>query len=132
MIKVPETSELADFNIADYSTPPLEKYTDRRGYLYIVFDSAFPDYIKVGRTSDCKKRLIGYNSDRPYPTVKMLFISEMFEDVNEMERRVLSYMYDNTPPTTLSKEWFEIQHKDKLIEIIEKAEREYSSQKDEE
>ena len=122
MIKVPKTEELTDFNIADYSTPPLEKYTDRRGYIYIVFDEAFPEYIKVGRTSDCKKRLIGYNSDRPYPTVKMLYISQMFEDVNDMERRILTYMYDNTSPTTLSKEWFEIQHKDKLIKIIAKAE----------
>jgi len=122
MLKVPGPEELADFNIADYSTPPLEKYIDRRGFMYILFDANFPDYIKVGRTADCKKRLIGYNSDKPYPTAKMLYISEMFEDVNETERRILAYMYDNTPPTTLSKEWFEIKHKEKLIKIIEKAE----------
>lgn len=123
MIKVPKTEELSDFNIADYAVPPLEKYTDRRGYMYILFDSIFPDYIKVGRTSDCKKRLIGYNSDKPYPTAHMLFISDMFENVHEVERRILAYMYDNTPPTTLSKEWFEIKHKDIIIKIIEKAER---------
>ena len=46
----------------------------------------------------------------------------MFEDVNEIERRILTYMYDHTPPTTLSKEWFEIQHKEKIIAIVEKAE----------
>jgi hypothetical protein len=124
MIIVPNTDELTEFNIADYSTPPLEKYIDRRGYIYILYDSIFPDYIKVGRTSDCKKRLVGYNSDKPYPTAKMLCISKMFEDVNEVERRILAYMYDNTPPTTLTKEWFEIKHKEKLIEIIEKAEQE--------
>lgn len=123
MIKVPNTDELTDFNLAEYSVPPLEKYVDRRGYMYILFDSKFPDHIKVGRTSDCKKRLIGYNSDKPFPTAKMLYISNMFENVNEIERRILSYMYDNTPPTTLSKEWFEIQHKDRIIKIIEKAEK---------
>lgn len=122
MIKVPLPEELTDFNIADYSTPPLEKYTDRRGFIYIVHDSAFPEYIKVGRTQDCKKRLIGYNSDRPYPTVRMKYISKMFENVNEVERRILSYMYDCTQPTTLSKEWFEGEHEQKLIEIIQKAE----------
>lgn len=122
MFKVPETDELTDFNIGDFTVPPLEKYIDRRGYIYVLYDSIFPDYIKVGRTSDCKKRLIGYNSDKPYPTAKMLFISNMFENVNEIERRILAYMYDNTPPTTLSKEWFEIQHKEKIIAIIEKAE----------
>lgn len=123
MIAVPSPEELTDFNISDYITPTLEKYTDRRGFMYILFDANFPDFIKVGRTSDCKRRLIGYNSDKPFPTAKMLFISDLFNDVNEVERRVLAYMYDNTPPTTLSKEWFEVQHKEKLISIIEKAER---------
>lgn len=122
MLKVPDTNELTDFDIRNYKVPPLEKYNDKRGYIYIVFDSIFPDYIKVGRTYDCHKRLIGYNADKPYPTAKMLYISELFEDVNDMERRILSYMYDNTPPTTLSKEWFEIIHKDKIIEIVKKAE----------
>jgi hypothetical protein len=124
MIIVPDTEDLTEFNIADYTTPPLEKYTDRRGFMYVLFDTNFPEYIKVGRTSDCKRRLIGYNSDKPFPTAKMLLISKMFEDVNEVERRVLNYMYDHTPPTTLSKEWFEIQHKEKIIKIIEKAEKE--------
>jgi hypothetical protein len=124
MIKVPDVGELSDFNIADYFAPPLEKYTDRRGFIYILYDNMFPDYIKVGRTSNCKNRLIGYNSDKPYPTAKMLFISKMFEDSHETERRILAYMYDNTPPTTLSKEWFEVQHKERLIDIIEKAEKE--------
>lgn len=122
MLKVPDTEELSEFNIADYFVPPLEKYTDRRGFLYIIYDTCFPEFIKVGRTSDCKKRLIGYNSDKPYPTCKMQFISDMFEDVYEAERKVLAYMYDNTPPTTLSKEWFPIEYKQQIIEIIEKAE----------
>jgi len=123
MFKVPNTEELTEFNISQFSVPPLEKYVDRRGFMYILFDETFPDYIKVGRTADCKKRLIGYNSDKPFPTAKMLYISSLFENVNEIERRVLAYMYDNTPPTTLSKEWFEIEHKEKILNIIEKAER---------
>jgi len=122
MIKVPDSCDLTEFNICDYTTPPLEKYVDRRGFIYILFDSNFPQYIKIGRTGDCKKRLIGYNSDKPFPTAKMLYISEMFEDVNEIERRILTYMYDHTPPTTLSKEWFDIGHKEKMIDIILKAE----------
>lgn len=122
MFKVPDLSELTEFDVREFKTPPLDKYVDRRGYIYILYDSIFPHYIKVGRTSDCHKRLIGYNSDKPYPTAKYLFLSRMFENVNEVERRVLAYMYDNTPPTTLSKEWFEIKHKDVLISIIEKAE----------
>lgn len=124
MIQVPESNELSDFDIRDYKTPPLDKFTDRRGYIYILYDSIFPEYIKVGRTQDCHKRQIQYNADKPYPTARMLYVSSMFEDSNDVERRILRYMYDNTSPTTLSKEWFEIEHKDKLIEIIEKAEAE--------
>lgn len=123
MFKVPDLGELTEFDVREFRTPPLDKYVDRRGYIYILYDNIFPDYIKVGRTADCHKRLIGYNSDKPYPTAKFLFLSRMFEDVTEIERRILAYMYDNTPPTTLSKEWFEIRHKDILIAIIEKAEK---------
>lgn len=126
MIKVPEPEELAEFDLRSYKIPPLEKYIDRRGHLYILYDSAYPEYIKVGRTQDLHKRLVQYNADKPYPTAKMLYVSKMFENVNEMERRILSYMYDNTPPTTLTKEWFFSEHKEKIIKIIEKAENKNS------
>ena len=90
--------------------------------MYILFDRVFPDFIKVGRTSDVRKRLMGYNSDKPFPTARMLYISKLFEDVNDTERKILEYMYDNTAPSTLSREWFEIEHKKMIIDIIEKAE----------
>lgn len=121
MIKVPLSSELDDFDLRDYSVPI---FKETRGFMYILFDDVFSDYIKVGRTSDCRKRLQGYNSDKPYPTTRMLFVSRMFDDVNEVERRILKYMYDNTSPSTLSREWFLIEHKEMIKEIIEKAERE--------
>lgn len=121
MFKVPLSSELDDFDLRDYSVPV---FKETRGFMYILFDDVFPDFIKVGRTSDCRKRLQGYNSDKPYPTARMLYVSRMFEDVNEVERRILKYMYDNTSPSTLSREWFLIEHKEMIKEIIEKAERE--------
>jgi len=122
MIKVPNPKDLTEFNIEKFIVPPLDRYTDTRGFMYILFDDIFPEHIKVGRTSDCKKRLRGYNSDKPYRTAKMLYISEMFTDVNEVERKILHYMYDNTAPTTLSKEWFMYEHKQRIIDIIIKAE----------
>ena len=33
-------------------------------------------------------------------------------------------MYDNTSPTTLSREWFPIENKQMIIDIIRKAEKE--------
>lgn len=123
MIRVPDTEELANFDLREFKTPPLDKYTDQRGYIYVLFDDVFPEYIKVGRTQDCYKRLQQYNADKPFKTAKMLFVSSMFENAYEVERRILAYMYDHTPPTTLSKEWFEIAHKEKIISIVEKAEK---------
>lgn len=120
MIKVPLTEELSSFDLRDFTVQPL---VDRRGYLYILHDKAFPDYIKVGRTTDVRKRLIGYNSDKPFPTARMLYISKLFDDANDVERRILEYMYDNTPPTTLTREWFEIEYKEMIIEVIERIEK---------
>lgn len=122
MIKVPLSEELSSFNLSDYAVPPLDKYVDRRGFMYILKDDVFPGFIKVGRTSDCRKRLVGYNSDKPFPTAKMFYVSDMFEDVNDVERKILQYMYDTTSPTTLSREWFLEEYEDKIIAIIEKAE----------
>ena len=129
MIKVPNTDELTEFDLRKFTLPPLEKYVDRSGYIYVLYDEAFPDYIKVGRTGDLHKRQIQYNADKPYKTAKMIYISNLFEDVNETERKILAYMYDNTSPTTLSREWFEIKHKDMILNIVEKAERLEEEQK---
>jgi len=122
MIIVPDSAELADFNLADYAVPPLDKNSDNRGFMYILYDSMYPNYIKVGRTCNCRKRLVQYNADKPFPTAKMQYVSNMFTDVNDVERKILQYMYDNTAPTTLTKEWFEIEHKQRILCIIEKAE----------
>lgn len=119
MITVPLSEDLCDFDLRDYTVPA---YKELRGYMYILRDDIFPEYIKVGRTSDVKRRLQGYNSDKPYPTARMMYISKLFDDVNEVERKVLQYLYDNTSPTTLSREWFEFKHIDKIKNIIEKAE----------
>lgn len=121
LIPVPLSDELSDFDLRDYCVPV---FKETRGFMYILYDDAFPQYIKVGRTYDCRKRLQGYNSDKPFPTARMLFISRLFVDVNEVERRILKYMYDNTSPTTLSREWFKIEHKEKIKNIIERAEKE--------
>lgn len=131
MIKVPDPKELQDFDLQDFQVEPF-KYVERRGYMYILVDSVFPDYVKVGRTQNVYKRLQAYNSDKPYPTAKIIYISRLFDDCHEVEKKVLQYLYDCTNPTTLSKEWFEIKHKDLIIDIITKQESIQESKQDKE
>ena len=120
MIKIPHPQELQYVDLSVYC---IEKETDRRGFLYILYDEIFPEYIKVGRTSDVQKRLLGYNSDKPYRTARMLYVSGMFEDQNEAEKTILDYLYSVTSPTTLSREWFMKEHLETIKETIEKLER---------
>jgi hypothetical protein len=77
MIKIPEPKELEFVDLNIYS---VEKLIDKRGFMYILYDDIFPEYIKVGRTSDVHKRLLGYNSDKPFRTARMLYVSCLFED----------------------------------------------------
>lgn len=52
MIEVPHPDSLEYFDLDSYQVPPLEKFVDRRGFMYILYDEIFPEYIKVGRTSN--------------------------------------------------------------------------------
>lgn len=119
MIQIPHPEELEHVDLNEYS---LEKDVDRRGFMYILYDEIFPDYIKVGRTSDVQKRLLGYNSDKPYRTARMLYVSSLFTDQNQTEKAVLDYLYSVTQPTTLSREWFMYEHINTIKETIEKLE----------
>lgn len=119
MIQVPHPEELKDFKLDEFEVP---KYTERRGYLYILEDDVFPDFIKVGRSTSVQKRLYMYNSDKPYNTARMVLVSKLFENQNEAERKVLEYLYSVTPPTTLSREWFPKEYKSLIQETIEKLE----------
>lgn len=102
----------------------LPKYTETRGYLYLLQDSAFPDWIKIGRTIDPQKRLSQYNSDRPLDTCRFTYISKPFVDVVRVEKVILTQLSLVVHSSSKSKEWFNIKNKDLLIQWIEKAETE--------
>lgn len=119
MLKIPHPQELEHVDLTVYS---VDKYVERRGFIYIVFDEIFPEYIKVGRTTDVQRRLQTYNSDKPFKTSRMLYVSRLFLDQNQTEKAILEYLYSVTAPTTLSREWFLIEHLDLIKETIEKLE----------
>lgn len=104
---------LSDFN-------PVQK--DDRGYIYVVYDSAFPNFIKIGKTNNLQKRLTAYNSDKPYYSSKYVCISEPFKKCSEVERNILSKLYEECSPSTNKLEWFDIETKERIIYWIQRAE----------
>ena len=117
--------EFSKININDLTLEALPKVVDTRGYMYIIKDKAFPDWVKVGRTVDPKKRLQAYNSDKPFPTSSYTNISKCFVDVIEAERVILEKMYTLASPSTASREWFEIEHLSTIQKLIVLAEDNY-------
>ena len=112
-----------DFDMGEYT---VEKYIERRGWIYIVTDSAFPDHVKIGRTSDMTKRMTNYNEGKPFPSTRVHCMSDKFDNVIQVEKKILEYLYKIIEPTTFRKEWFEIKHLNLLVEVIEEAEKYYN------
>lgn len=122
MPKITNANPLVGLDPAKYSVPPLPKQVDTRGFIYIVLDKAFPEHFKIGKTTDMAKRLMAYNSDRPYKTVSVHMISNMFTDVDDTESRILKALYTKTPPTTFSREWFPIEFLSVAYDLVVEAE----------
>lgn len=118
----PDPDQTFNTPLAEFSVEPQPKYTETRGYIYLVQDSVFPDHIKIGRTADIVKRLVSYNNPKPFPTARLVCISRQFADVISVEARILEALYKIIEPTTFRKEWFEIKHKDLCISAIQEAE----------
>lgn len=106
----------------DYVVTELPKVIDTRGFIYIVQDTVFPDFFKIGRTADMVKRLTAYNADKPYPSTNVTFITREFKDCHLVESRILDYLYKHTCPTTFKKEWFLIEHLEIAKELMLEAE----------
>ena len=100
--------------------PPAPK--DVRGYLYLLKDSAFSNFIKIGRTINAAKRLSGYNSNRPIATAYFIYISELFVDAVYVERVILKTMYNEHAVVGKTKEWFNIDKEEILFNYIKQAE----------
>lgn len=116
------TEKFNTINIDELEVPAAPKYVETRGFIYIVLDAAFPDYFKIGRTINMKRRLAAYNDDKPFPTTALYAITEMFKDCDEVERAILERMYKKARPTTLSREWFEMDHLEFALTLMREAE----------
>ncbi len=118
-----EEGVFLNVDVDQFEVAPLPKVTDNRGFIYLVEDTAFPGYVKIGRTINMKKRLAIYNSDKPFNTTRLIAISKEFTDVTYVEKKILEHMYAKTSPTTLSREWFESANAYLLKKLMSDAEQ---------
>ncbi len=96
-----------------------------RGYIYIALDKAFPEFCKIGKTGNSTKRMLRYNSDKPYPSTYIHAISKEFVNADLVEEKILKYLYSVTSPTTFKRGWFLIEHLSLIESLIQKAETYY-------
>ncbi len=93
------------------------------GFLYVLFDEAYPEYVKIGCTSNKPStRLKAYNSTRPINTCKYIYISKYLENILVLEDKVLQKIYRHAYCGADRKEWFLIKDKKLLISEIKNIE----------
>lgn len=93
-----------------------------KGYIYLIFDSAFPTYIKIGYTTNYKTRLRQYNQCRPLDTCSYVYVSRSLINIISIEEKILQRISTYAYSTPNRNEWFSIEYKEKLIEEIKLAE----------
>lgn len=75
------------------------------GHLYIIVNEAFPGWVKVGTTTNLKKRLQVYQTSSPYRDYRIVYSIEHSE-YREAERRIKETMVPFA--TNVRGEWYEI------------------------
>ena len=110
------------------SLNPKNIFNISAGYMYIVFDSAFPEYIKIGCTTQIGKRLQQYNGNRPLDTCSYVYRSKLLVNILSVEAIILQRINTYAHSTPNRKEWFSVDYKEKLIEEIKLAEADIFNQ----
>lgn len=64
------------------------KKTSKKGHVYVLVDSAYPQHIKMGYTEDLEKRLRHINSNKPFKTAEYIYTSEKCDDVIRAYNRI--------------------------------------------
>lgn len=77
----------------------------KKGYLYIITNSAFPGFVKVGVTENIQNRLRAYQTSDPKRSYKIEFHLE-HPDCFQAEKRVKELMKPFAK--SIRNEWFEI------------------------
>jgi hypothetical protein len=89
------------------------KYLKKEGYIYIIINPAWSEYIKLGRSENSDIRLYNYQTYSPLRDYE-IYYNKYVTDLIIIER----YFNDNIEKSYNKNEWFKID-KDEAILIIE-------------
>jgi len=89
---------------------------DKEGYVYIISNSNFPSYYKVGVTNDIKSRLRTYQTASPLRNYKIEYYIE-HPDCYEAEKRIKQTM--KYFATEIKNEWYKVSREIAISRIDE-------------
>jgi predicted GIY-YIG superfamily endonuclease len=83
----------------------MKSFKEKKGYLYIITNKAWPGYVKVGVTMDLKKRLQTYQTASPFRDYELMY-SIHHPKYLEAETRIKETM--KYFATEIRNEWFQV------------------------
>lgn len=90
----------------DFTTAQKAEATEKRGFVYVITNAAFPGYVKIGRAFNPDSRLAGYQTGDPHRGYK-LYAAVYFEDCHFAEEEIHARLHDEYRNGALG-EWFNI------------------------
>lgn len=97
---------------------PFPRDKNRAGFVYIVANPAWPEYVKIGMAIDTTKRLVGYNVNSPHKDFSLVY-SAAVADRAYCEEQIL----DQMKPYRAKGEWFKISPDRAIVLVGECVER---------
>ena len=117
------TDSLSEKLLTSYESYPSSKTVKLlQGYLYLLKDRSYPEYVKLGMTRNLARRHKEYNAHKPFDTAEYVVVSQVFQDVEYVEKKILEVVYRQVHPIGARREWFELEHEELLREAITQAE----------
>ena len=96
----------------------MNKNRNKEGYIYIISNTNFPNYYKIGVTEDIKSRLRTYQTSSPLRNYKIEYYVQ-HPDCYEAEKAI----HESLKPFALSKknEWVEINNLQIVIDRLDES-----------
>ena len=104
----------------------LVKYIECRGFIYLLINLAYPEYIKIGRTFSLKNRMRQYSKHLPKTDIFLVAYTEAFVDVKTVEDRIVEKLDHKYTSIRWKKEWYPIEAKDDCLQLMQSAEKYFS------